>query len=247
MQSDLPLLILADIPQDFALKDLTLSDQASTDIYFAPSQYENLDRLRAVTSGMAFDLVHYSADEITQSLADTDLQHIFCETPEKQLSGIGIALTEHISAAKSDGTINRALLDLARHIGHSIKASSIIWRPAQLHIGFDYFIGAIDHYIAGGPFPVLVQVAITQLPDGKMQTSGLSYFAGQEIRISAPSDYAPNEVVKRLVRIIHDIATNGKVEEEAVIDGFNAGERLSITPVENGQSVEIAITANGPR
>ena len=247
MQSDLPLLILADMPQDFALTELTLSKEASAVIDLAPAQIQNLDRVSAITSGMTFDLVRCSSDEVAENLAVPGLQHIFSEPPQKPLSGIAIAPAEHISAAKSDGTINRALLDLARHVGHAIKASSIIWRPAQLHIGFDYFVGAIDHYIAGGPFPVLAQIAISETPDGKMQTSGLSYFAGQEICISAPADYAANDVAKRLVRIAHEIATNGKVEEETVINGFTAGERLSIVPDESGQIVEIAITAHGPR
>lgn len=246
MQSDLPLLILADIPQTFSLTDLIVSEQASTVIKLAPSQYQNLDRLRAVISGMTFDLVRQNAEEIEQSLADRHLEHVFCEPPVKQLSGIGIALTEHITGAKGNETINRALLQLARYVGQSIKASSIIWRPAQLHIGFDYFAGAIEHYIAGGPFPVLVQIAISETPEGDMRTNGLSYFADQEIRISAPASYAPNEVVKRLVRIAHDIATNGKIKEKTEADGFIAGEKLFITPDENGQTVNIAITARAP-
>lgn len=244
MQSDLPLLILADIPQGFSLTDLTLSDQASASIDLAPSQYQNLDRLRAVTGGMTFDLVRQSVEEADQSLAAPDLEHIFCEPPIKQLSGIGFAHADHISAGKGNETINRALLQLARHVGQSIKASSIIWRPAQLHIGFDYFVGATEHYIAGGPFPVLVQIAISETPEGELRTSGLSYFADQEIQITAPANYAPNEVVKRLVRIAHDIAINGKIEERTEIDGFIAGEKLCITPNANGQSVEITITAN---
>lgn len=246
MQSDLPLLILADIPPTFSLTDLALTQQASTAIKLAPSQYQNLDRLRAVISGMTFELVHQNAEEIEQSLAAKDLDHIFCEPPEKPLSGIGITLTEHITSGMGNGTINRALLQLARHVGQSIKANSIIWRPAQLHIGFDYFAGAIEHYIAGGPFPVLVQIAISETPDGDLQTSGLSYFAGQEIRMTAPANYAPNEVVKRLVRIAHDIATNGKIDEETEVEGFIAGETLFITPRENGQTVDIAITASKP-
>jgi len=244
VQSDLPLLILADIPQPFSLTDLALSDLASDIIDLTPSQYQNLDRLRAMIGGMTFDLVRHSVQETEQSLAANGLEHIFCERPVKQLSGISIAISENIAVGKGNETINRTLLQLARHIGQSIKADSIIWQPAQLHIGFDYFVGAIEHYIAGGPFPVLVQIAISATPEGEMQTRGLSYFAGQEIRMSAPTNYAANEVVKRLVRIAHDIATNGRIEEESEQDGFIPGETLTIIPDEDGQSVEIAITAS---
>ncbi|MEW4466822.1 hypothetical protein AB1K62_03190 [Parasphingorhabdus sp. JC815] len=241
MQRDLPLLILADIPKDFSLTDLALSEQATKTIELAPSQYQNLDKLRATVSGMTFDLICYSAPETETILATKDLQQVFCEPPVEQISGIGISLSEHITVGRQDGTVNRALLHLAKHIGQAIKASSIIWQPAQLHIGFDYFAGAIEHYISDGPFPVLVQIAISETPEGEMETCGLSYFADQEIRLRAPDNYAANEVAKRLVRIAHDMATNGRIEEKSVQDGFIPGEKLSIMPGEDGQWVEIAI------
>lgn len=247
MQKDLPLLIMADMPQTFCLADLTLSDQASKTITLHQSRHQNVDRLEAMVGGMTFTLVHHSAEEIDQTIPAAGLEKIFSEPSEKKLSGIGIFPSEHVASAKHSGTVNRALLQLAQQVGQSIGAASIIWQPAQLQIGFDYFIGATDHYIAGGPFPVLAQIAIAEMSEGIFQTTGLSYFSEQEIRISAPTGYAPNEVIKRLVRIAHDIATNGKIDKKIETDGFVPGEKLSITPDNNSEFVEIAIIADGPR
>ncbi len=245
MQTDLPLLIMADIPQSFCLTDLILSEQAMEIIGLNPSQYHN--QMEAVISGMTFSLIHYSTEEIDQSLPTTDLEHIFCEPTELKLSGIGIALGENIKSAKHSETINRALLQLTSYVGQSIKATAIIWRPAQLQIGFDYFAGATDHYLKGGPFPVLAQIAVSKTTEGSFLTSGLSYFSGQEATINTPTGYAPNQVIKRLVRIAHDIATNGKVEKSIETDGFIPGEILSLIPREDGQVVEIVIVPNQAR
>ncbi len=245
MQTDLPLLIMADIPQSFCLTDLILLDQAMETIDLRPSQYEN--QLDVMIGGMTFALIHYSPEDIDQSLATADFDHIFCDPTEQKLSGIGIALGEHIKSAKHSETVNRALLQLGRYVGQSIKATAVIWRPAQLQIGFAYFIGATDHYIEGGPFPVLAQIAISKAADGSFLTSGLSYFSGQEVTINTPAGYAPNEVVKRLVRIAHDIATNGKVDKSIETEGFVSGEILSLVPREDGQVVEITIVPKEPR
>lgn len=247
MQSDLPILIMADIPDMFCLADLKLSDQAADIITLIPSQYQNRDRLKAMIGGMSFTLTHLDTSEIDQTFTISDMEHIFCKPPTKKTPGIGIALDEHIMSARHSQTVNRALLQLARHVGQSLNAATIVWQPAQLHIGFDYFIGATDHYIAGGPFPVLAQIAISETAKGEFQTSGLSYFSDQEITITAPAGYAPNEVVKRLVRIAHDIATNGKIEAKIETDGFVSGETLVLTPQDDGQSVEIIIAASEPR
>ncbi len=247
MQSDLPLLIMADIPPTFRLADLSVSGKMSEGISLTPSQYQSRDRLEVMTGGMGFELIHYSAEEISQNLSIADLEHIFCEAPEKRLAGIGIKPGKDIGAARHSDTVNRALLKLARYVGQSVNARTIVWRPAGLHVGFDYFVGSTDHYISGGPFPVLSQIAISETAKGEFETSGLSYFSGQEIRITSPDGYEPNEVVKRLVRIAHDIATNGKIEKKIETDGFVRGEKLLITPQTDGSMVEVAIVADKPQ
>lgn len=247
MQSDLPLLVMANMPQSFCLTDLTLSDRASKIITLTQSQHENLNKLEAMIGGITFAVTHHSAEEIGQDISAADLEHLFCKPSKQNLSGIGIVVSDHVASGKRSDTVNRALLQLAQHIGQSIGAASIIWRPAKLQIGFDYFLGATDHYISGGPFPVLAQISISENPKGIFQTSGLSYFSEQEIKISAPKGYASNDVIKRLVRIAHDIATNGKIDKTIETDGFIQGERLSITPDNNSEFVEITIIAESPR
>lgn len=247
IESDPPLLVMADMPPDYRLTDLSLSGDASEIISLSTSERQGLNRLEAMIGGMTFTLIHYRSNEISERFSAADWEPLFYESPETNLSGIGIALGEHIAAAKHSRTINRALLQLAQHVGQAIGADSIAWRPAQLNIGFDYFVGATDHYVAGGPFPVLAQIAISESPDGIFQTSGLSYFADQEIRLGKPAGYSPNELIKRLVRIAHDIATNGKIDEKVEADGFVQGEKLSITPNDNGKFVDIAIVTDGPR
>ncbi|MEH6756844.1 MAG: hypothetical protein V7676_04980 [Parasphingorhabdus sp.] len=247
MHSDTPLLIMADIPETYCLHDLILTGQASKIIKLIQPVHQDHDRLHAVIGGMEFILTQHSAEVMHRDFLTEDMQSIFYDRSETALSSIGISLSDHIKPAQQNATINRAMLQLAKYVGQSVEAASVIWRPAALQIGFNYFVGATDHYVVGGPFPVLAQIAISETSEGNFQTSGLSYFADQEIKIGAPSGYAPNEVVKRLVRVAHEIATNGKINEIMVIEGFVEGEKLSIMPDTNCKIVDVAIIPYEPR
>lgn len=247
VQQNPPLLILVPIPDSFRLSDLILPDELVNRVAFNYSKYPDLDIMEAVVGGMSFNLTHHLAQDVSQYFSANKLNHIFCNAPEHPMSAIGIALSDHIANAKHDSTINRAFLELARIIGEALDAASVIWQPAKLHIGFEYFAEASNQYITGGPFPVLIQIAISESPDGIFQTFGLSYFSGQEMRLSAPSHYQPNQVIKRLVRIAHDIATNGKIDAPTEAQGFTPGEKLSLAPNSDFSVVDIKIVAAEPR
>ncbi|QTD56429.1 hypothetical protein [Parasphingorhabdus cellanae] len=247
MQDNPPLLIMVPLSDSFRLPDLTLPDDVANRVILNRSKYPDLKSIEAVVGGMSFHLTHHLAQDNFQHFSADKLNHIFCIAPESPMSAIGITLSEHIANAKHDSTINRTFLELARIIGKALNATSVIWQPAKLHIGFEYFAEASQQYITGGPFPVLIQIAISESSDGKFQTFGLSYFSEQEIRLSAPTDYPANQVIKRLVRIAHDIATNGRIDTATEAQGFVPGETLSLSPSADLSIVDIAIAAGPSR
>ena len=92
------------------------------------------------------------------------------------------------------------------------------------------------------PIPALVQIGIAETESGMFETTGLDYFAGQEVRLNAPTGYAANEAVKRLVRIAHDIASNGKIDNEIETSGLVAGESLLFRPSEDHRYLDVSIS-----
>ena len=73
------------------------------------------------------------------------------------------------------------------------------------------------------------------------ETTGLDYFTSQEIRLETPVDFPANEAVKRLVRIAHDIATNGKVDSKIEIPAMARSEKLLFRPSEDGRYLNVSI------
>ncbi|AMO71626.1 hypothetical protein [Sphingorhabdus sp. M41] len=72
-------------------------------------------------------------------------------------------------------------------------------------------------------------------------TSGLDYFAGQEIRLTIEQAYGLTDVTDRLAHIIVDIARHGKVGRPARSAGMAEGETLVYTPSDDLGHVDISI------
>ncbi|VAW04723.1 hypothetical protein MNBD_ALPHA04-1722 [hydrothermal vent metagenome] len=240
-----PLILLAELPKDFQLSDLNLSGKNGERILFNTQKYSDLEVIEAILDGMAFTLTHLTRDETHQNLEIEKLSKIFCKTPRYTVSGIAISLGDNLSGGGHITPVNRALLELGYMIGQDIQAQAIIWVPANQLVGFDYFGEATRQYVDGGPLPILVQVAIKDNEDQSFQTTGLSYFAGQEIFLSAPEEYTSSDTIKRLVRIAHDIATNGRIDNEVETDGLVDGERISFTPDAEKKRVHVKIHGSG--
>ncbi|MEP3191680.1 MAG: hypothetical protein ABJO44_17015 [Parasphingorhabdus sp.] len=241
------MLIMVPTADTFRLSDLILSDEIAKSVTLNASKYPDLNVVEAVLGGMSFTLTYHRPDDAFQHFPNNQLDHIFCNAPEHPMPAIGISLSDHIANAKHDSTVNRNFLKLGRLLGEALHATSVIWQPAKLHIGFEYFTEATNQYSDGGPFPVLVQIAISESSEGAFQTFGLSYFSEQEIKLSTPADYPSDQVIKRLVRIAHDIATNGKIDTATEAEGFVSGETLSFTPNADQSVVNVTIAAGEPR
>ncbi len=240
-----PLILLAELPKDFQLSGLNLSEKNGARILFNAQKYSDLEVIEVILDGMTFTLTHLTRDETHQNLEIENLRKIFCKALPSTVSGISISLGENLSGAGHIAPVNRALMELGYMIGQDIDAQAIIWSPANQLVGFEYFGEATRQYVDGGPLPILVQVAIKDNEDQSFQTTGLSYFAGQEIFLNTPEEYTQSDSIKRLVRIAHDIATNGRIDNEVETDGLVDGERISFTPDPEKQLIHVKIYGPG--
>jgi hypothetical protein len=118
-------------------------------------------------------------------------------------------------------------LELACIFAKSL-ASAVLWKPAELASGPDFFQDSVQNFVAGGAFPSLSLVRFESTSAGLLRTRGLAWFADQEIEFQ-PTHLAENEAVRRMVRIIHDIAENGAIAEDVETAGLDRGERVYLT------------------
>ena len=172
------------------------------------------------------------------------LNRIFCDHVPTSPDVISLSLGENVGNAKHLPAINKAILKLGRLIGDAVGSTSVVWNPADIIIGFDFFRENTQQYLDGGPFPVLIQVRIDERANGQTNTVGLDYFAGQEIRLEAPDTYTSGDIGKRIVRIVHDIATNGKIDTHITTAGLTHGETISFQPSDDLSILNVVISYN---
>ena len=171
------------------------------------------------------------------------LKSVFCNLePSLILSGIDIGLGEHVVGGERVPAIMQALLGLAQKLGSALNAQGLVWHPANIVSGFSYFSEVISDYLAGGAFPVLALVNFKADSDRVISSTGLAYLSGQELEV-ANSAMDQAEMMRRVVRVVHDIAVNGPVTEAVKLDGIESGEVLELLPLIDGELLEMKLVS----
>ncbi len=193
-------------------------------------------------TNIVFQGVSFAVSVGRQNQDLSKLKSIFCNIDSNQiLSGIDISLGEHVAGGERVPAIMQALLGLAQKLGSWLNAQGLVWHPANLVSGFSYFSEVVSDYLAGGAFPVLTLVNFKVDSLGIVHSNGLSFFSGQELQV-ANSAMDQSETMRRVVRIVHDIAVNGPVTEVVKLDGIEKGEVLELLPLSDGGVLEMKVT-----
>ncbi|MGC1468729.1 MAG: hypothetical protein WA793_05035 [Sphingorhabdus sp.] len=157
---------------------------------------------------------------------------------------MGLALHPHIDQGLRIPEIAKAFLALGASFAKQLGAIGLLWRPASLQIDPDYFVEVVDSYLSGGVFPVLPIVDFEfEDAEGVLRSSGLHLFCGQEFEIQ--SDHMERqELIRRAIRLAHDLATNGAVEEEQDVPDIDVGKIIRLTPNTSGNLLKCQINSN---
>ena len=236
-----PLLIIADIPPGFDLMQLPWPAEAAGRISINDAKFTGLEMAEIVIDGLTFCLARFASADIVHKSGTGRFEHLFCAPPSRDDSAIGIGMRDVVSSARHLPMANHRLLQLGNWIGASMSGTAAVWLPSGKIASFAYFQEVTGLYLAGGPFPGLFQTSFIEDREGVYRTTGLHYFTGQEVRLTAPSHYSHADVTNRLVRIIDDLATNGRIETPSQSRGMVESERLIFLPSEDLSLVDIII------
>ena len=236
-----PLLIIAPMADDLDLAALPWCETAAENISVNHAKFKNLEMVEVIVDAMPFILSRLTAAETSQQFTAEKCEPLFCDLPSSEESAIRIAIGDNLASAKHLPEVNRRLLLLGNWIGDSLAATAAAWMPSRTLTNFTYYAKTVGEYLTDGPFPSLFQISFSADRNGHFVTSGLHYFAGQEIRLTVAAGYSHAEVTERLVRIIEAIATHGKIEGPARSRGMVPGESLIYSPSNDLGHVDIAI------
>lgn len=162
------------------------------------------------------------------------LKQIFCNVDFATVGcSVQIGLGNHVAGGERAPAIVQAMLGMAQKLGSSLGAVAAIWHPADVISGFTYFSDAVTDYLAGGTFPVLALVNFKAEGDGAINSKGLAFLSGQELQIM-PAGMDQIELMRRVVRVAHDIAVNGPMRAPSRLTGLEPGEILELEPLPEG-------------
>lgn len=190
-------------------------------------------------NGMTFDLVGLEPGEtvnIPEIRHRIDLPDDFRET---DCEAICIVPGPHLSGGANSLPVVRIMLGLVAGIASALQhPRAIFWSPAAMMMGAELFRANAESWLNGGPFPARILTGFKQMSDGGLQSDGLAFFTGQEIRIEPDSvgDYPTATLLA--ARLVQQLAQHGpltRTEEVIAPDG----SQMRLEPSGNGKFVRV--------
>lgn len=230
-QQEQQILILADLPDSFCLKDLVVISEQDSFFVFNMQKFPDHEFVEIIVGGLTFTLSLHQPDGVQNQFLGKSAEHVFCSPHQALSPAIGISLGNNITSGKHLNAVNKAILQLAAKIGVYVNAHTVIWCPANLHVEFDFFAGSIAQYIEAGAFPVLSQIAIITLENGNIETRGLSYFSHPEIRMQVSTGFTRENAMTKLMRLIDKATSNVNLSSNTPVQE-KSGDHMFFMPVE---------------
>ncbi len=101
---------------------------------------------------------------------------------------------------------------------HFSDCEAVCWGPSRSVIGRRYFESVVSAWLDGGPFPALGLTAFGEMPDGALQSVGLAFWIGQELRIEPPLSRDKVAAARLGVRLVNQLVlTGGITDDERII------------------------------
>jgi hypothetical protein len=186
-------------------------------------------------SGVAFTYALQSCP------APAATHHIFCNADLSDIqSAVHIDLGAAVVSGRTVPAIVRALLELGDVLGRHLDIKAVFWSPAAVASGYDYYAEAVTQYAEGAAFPALLCVGFDMSTNGIVQTTGLAWLCGQELTF-AHAQLSAHEAMRYVVRLVHDLATQGAYDRALELPGLNADEVVILTPSPDQEKVNACL------
>jgi hypothetical protein len=132
--------------------------------------------------------------------------------------------------------IIRVMCGLGARLSSLGGVKAICWQPAQSWMEPGYFTRVVTGWLGGGAFPALGLTALARTPEGALESRGLTFFTGQEVRVEALHGEPAAMTAKLAVRMIDMLVRQGRVREALDLMGPD-GQPLRVEPSPGGEIV----------
>ena len=136
----------------------------------------------------------------------------------------------HLAAGGKSLPLIRTMLALACDMIRQFDdLAAVSWAPALSGIGRRFFESVTSAWLDGGAFPALGLTAFMETPDGALQSIGLAYWIGQELRIEPPLSADRVTATRLAIRLVNHLVIVGGLSEDDRIVAPD-GTRLVLRP-----------------
>lgn len=164
-------------------------------------------------------------------LSQTDSRH--------EWEAVALRSVMHSAQAERSLTVLRDRCAIAAELAKSIPyLRAIGWSHAKTLIGPAYFVAMIEAWTDDGLFPAEGLTAFKPDVDGGLQSSGLAFFTGQELRLEPPLADDMESGTKLAVRLIRQLVVRGKLDRAESVTAPD-GRSLRLEPSRNGRFVRV--------
>lgn len=200
-------------------------------VSFKPDKDEGW--LELLASGLTFDISGLSPAPIQPAPPAAHLFGLPPETRDLALESVMLSPGGHIASGVTMLPIVRVMCGLAAGLTSLGNVKAVCWHPAQSWIEPAYFTRAISNWLAGGVFPALGLTALRQLADGGVESVGLGFFTGREVRIDKRIGESGGDTARLAIRMIDLMVRQGQITDDgASLSGPDGEELLVETPRE---------------
>lgn len=190
-----------------------------------------------VVDGLAFDLCGRVCEGDRLRAEGEPRDVIEALRPLGGRDALLLAPGPHLAAAASTLPVVRAMTQLGARIAAAVPGiECVVWPPAEWSVEPAGFARAIAPWSDGGAFPAPGLVQFRPTLDGSVQSVGLAFFTGQELRIEGGMAADPSYAHRLAARLAQMLVHRGRLVEVEQFAG-PSGEQLSLAPSANGRYV----------
>ncbi|WEK47145.1 MAG: hypothetical protein P0Y56_02330 [Candidatus Andeanibacterium colombiense] len=196
--------------------------------------------LELLANGLTFDLKGLAPGSAGPPERHSNLFDLPARFNPFRFSAVTLTPGPHLLDGAAMMPVVRSQMWLTAQLARLPGLRAIGWLPARALSGPGHFRRSIGRWLEGGAFPGIGLTALLTVPDGGMQSEGLAFFTGQELRIEPELTADGPRAARIALRLIHELVERGPVEAPESIIG-PAGEALRLDPSPNGRFVRVRI------
>lgn len=198
--------------------------------------------IELLASGLTFELRGLAPGTATPLPQVDHVYGLPADIEKFGLEAVTLAPGPHIAAGGGLMPVVRIHLALAASLALELPIVALCWNPARSWMDPKYFGRVVVNWLSGGGFPALGLTGLRRADDGGLESSGLAYFIGQEVRVPPRPDEPQSETMHLAGRMIDHLVRHGPLEDAARFSG-PTGESLLAEPSADGRHVLVARAA----